>query len=89
MKLKFNIFLSISTCFSLSILQARIIPNIKTFRLHYANCKAYNADFDGDEMTAHFPQSEIGRAEAMEICKFSCYLLPLKPCLYLYLFVGT
>lgn len=33
-------------------------------RLHYANCKAYNADFDGDEMNAHFPQNELGRAEA-------------------------
>ena len=25
-------------------------------RLHYSNCKSYNADFDGDEMNAHFPQ---------------------------------
>lgn len=57
--------------------RARIIPNIKTFRLHYANCKAYNADFDGDEMTAHFPQSEIGRAEAMEISNsHNQYLVP-------------
>lgn len=39
----------------------------KTMRLHYANCKAYNADFDGDEMNAHFPQSELCRAEAYGI----------------------
>lgn len=28
-------------------------------RLHYAICKSYNADFDGDEMNAHFPQNEV------------------------------
>lgn len=43
---------------------ARILPGEKVLRLHYANCKAYNADFDGDEMNAHFPQSELSRAEA-------------------------
>uniref|UniRef100_A0AAQ4QXE3 DNA-directed RNA polymerase subunit n=1 Tax=Gasterosteus aculeatus aculeatus TaxID=481459 RepID=A0AAQ4QXE3_GASAC len=43
---------------------ARILPGEKVLRLHYANCKAYNADFDGDEMNAHFPQSELARAEA-------------------------
>ena len=42
----------------------RVLPKEKTLRLHYANCKAYNADFDGDEMNAHFPQTEEGRAEA-------------------------
>lgn len=44
--------------------QARVLPGLKTLRLHYSNCKAYNADFDGDEMNAHFPQSELCRAEA-------------------------
>lgn len=48
-------------------LQARVLGNEKTLRLHYANCKAYNADFDGDEMNAHFPQDEISRAEAYTI----------------------
>jgi DNA-directed RNA polymerase I subunit RPA1 len=28
-------------------------------RLHYSNCKSYNADFDGDEMNAHFPQERV------------------------------
>ncbi len=37
-------------------------------RLHYSNCKSYNADFDGDEMNIHLPQSERGRAEAFNIC---------------------
>ena len=36
-------------------------------RLHYANCKCYNADFDGDEMNAHFPQNELARSEAYNI----------------------
>jgi len=39
-------------------------PTQQTIRMHYANCNTYNADFDGDEMNGHFPQSDIGRAEA-------------------------
>jgi len=35
--------------------------------MHYANCKAYNADFDGDEMNAHFPQNEIARSECYQL----------------------
>jgi DNA-directed RNA polymerase I subunit RPA1 len=44
--------------------RARILPGQKTIRMHYANCNTYNADFDGDEMNVHFPQNELGRAEA-------------------------
>lgn len=47
---------------------ARILKGEKTLRLHYANCKAYNADFDGDEMNAHFPQNEVARSEAYNLC---------------------
>ena len=47
--------------------QVRVLPGEKTLRLHYANCKAYNADFDGDEMNAHFPQNELCRAESYVI----------------------
>jgi DNA-directed RNA polymerase beta' subunit len=47
--------------------RARVLHGLKTLRLHYSNCKAYNADFDGDEMNAHFPQSELSRAEAYNI----------------------
>lgn len=35
---------------------AKVLKNEKTLRIHYANCKSYNADFDGDEMNVHFPQ---------------------------------
>ncbi|KAG7282013.1 hypothetical protein CRUP_020118 [Coryphaenoides rupestris] len=53
------------------------IQSHRVLRLHYANCKAYNADFDGDEMNAHFPQSELGRAEAyMLISTDEQYLVP-------------
>uniref|UniRef100_A0A669B007 DNA-directed RNA polymerase subunit n=1 Tax=Oreochromis niloticus TaxID=8128 RepID=A0A669B007_ORENI len=56
---------------------ARILPGEKVLRLHYANCKAYNADFDGDEMNAHFPQSELGRAEAYTLVSTDQqYLVP-------------
>ena len=47
--------------------RAKILPGEKTLRLHYANCKAYNADFDGDEMNMHFPQNELARSEALQI----------------------
>jgi DNA-directed RNA polymerase subunit A' len=36
----------------------------KTFRLNPAVCPPYNADFDGDEMNLHVPQTEEAMAEA-------------------------
>ncbi|XP_058828813.1 DNA-directed RNA polymerase I subunit RPA1 isoform X2 [Topomyia yanbarensis] len=47
--------------------KAKILSGEKIFRLHYSNCKSYNADFDGDEMNAHFPQDELSRSEAYNI----------------------
>ena len=35
----------------------------QTLRLHYANCKTYNADFDGDKMNAHLPQGELAHSD--------------------------
>ncbi|CAL5970564.1 DNA-directed_RNA polymerase subunit [Hexamita inflata] len=36
----------------------KLIPgNSTTFRISYQDCLGYNADFDGDEMTIHVPQS--------------------------------
>ena len=43
---------------------ARVLP-YKTFRLHLCVCPPYNADFDGDEMNLHVPQSEEARTEAL------------------------
>ena len=33
------------------------------------DCNTYNADYDGDEMNCHFPQSYLGRSEAEYIAK--------------------
>ncbi|CAH0392195.1 unnamed protein product [Bemisia tabaci] len=57
--------------------KARILKGEKTLRLHYANCKAYNADFDGDEMNTHFAQNEVARSEAYSIVNSTKqYLVP-------------
>ncbi|KAH9399850.1 DNA-directed RNA polymerase I subunit RPA1 [Tyrophagus putrescentiae] len=58
--------------------KARVLPREKTLRLHYANCKCYNADFDGDEMNAHFPQSELARAEAYGVASVNYQFLVPK-----------
>ena len=49
---------------SLMAHSARVLPGSNTIRIHYGNCKAYNADFDGDELNVHALQSEQARAEA-------------------------
>ncbi|MBI5392203.1 DNA-directed RNA polymerase subunit A', partial [Candidatus Woesearchaeota archaeon] len=41
----------------------RVLPG-KSFRLNPSVCNPYNADFDGDEMNLHIPQTEEARAEA-------------------------
>ncbi len=41
----------------------RVMP-YKTFRMHPAAAAPYNADYDGDEMNIHVPQTEEARAEA-------------------------
>ena len=45
---------------------AWIMP-YRTLRLNTACVTPYNADFDGDEMNVHFPQSENARAEVENI----------------------
>lgn len=35
-----------------------------TLRFNECACTPYNADFDGDEMNIHVPQTEEARAEA-------------------------
>jgi DNA-directed RNA polymerase I subunit RPA1 len=57
--------------------KARVLKGQKTLRLHYSNCKSYNADFDGDEMNVHFPQNELGRAEVLTVASANFqYLVP-------------
>ncbi|KFM60620.1 DNA-directed RNA polymerase III subunit RPC1, partial [Stegodyphus mimosarum] len=44
--------------------KAKIVPT-RTFRFNECVCTPYNADFDGDEMNIHLPQTEEARAEAL------------------------
>ncbi|KAJ1365444.1 DNA-directed RNA polymerase [Parelaphostrongylus tenuis] len=43
--------------------RAKIMPG-RTFRFNECACTPYNADFDGDEMNLHVPQTHEARAEA-------------------------
>ena len=47
--------------------RVRVMP-YSTFRLNLSVTSPYNADFDGDEMNLHVPQSEETRAEIMNLC---------------------
>eukprot|EP01060_Flectonema_neradi_P006863 TRINITY_DN14720_c0_g1_i1.p1 TRINITY_DN14720_c0_g1~~TRINITY_DN14720_c0_g1_i1.p1 ORF type:complete len:1471 (+),score=275.26 TRINITY_DN14720_c0_g1_i1:63-4475(+) len=42
--------------------RARVLP-YRTLRFNECCCAPYNADFDGDEMNLHLPQTEEARAE--------------------------
>lgn len=44
--------------------KAKVLEN-RTFRFNECVCTPYNADFDGDEMNLHLPQTEEARAEAL------------------------
>lgn len=44
-----------------------VILKYKTFRFNECVCTPYNADFDGDEMNLHLPQTEEARTEALEL----------------------
>ncbi len=48
---------------SMMVHHIRVLP-FKTLRLNPAVCFPYNADFDGDEMNLHIPQTEEAMAEA-------------------------
>ena len=52
----------------LSILShfVRVRPH-RTFRLNECVCTPYNADFDGDEMNLHVPQTEEAKTEAVQL----------------------
>lgn len=46
--------------------RAKVMPG-RTFRFNECVCAPYNADFDGDEMNIHLPQTEEARAEAYQL----------------------
>ena len=43
--------------------RVKVLP-FRTFRMHLTVCPPYNADFDGDEMNLHIPQSKEAQTEA-------------------------
>ena len=46
----------------------KVMPSGSTFRLNLSVTSPYNADFDGDEMNLHVPQSLPSKAELLELC---------------------
>ncbi|EPY19880.1 DNA-directed RNA polymerase I largest subunit [Strigomonas culicis] len=57
--------------------RAKVLSGLKTLRFHYVNGKSYNADFDGDEMNVHVPQSLAAAAEVDVLMDAdSQYILP-------------
>ncbi|EPB66803.1 RNA polymerase Rpb1, domain 5 [Ancylostoma ceylanicum] len=57
--------------------RARVITGQRALRMNYAPCKAYNADFDGDEMNGHLVQSHIAQCEVAELANVgSNFLVP-------------
>jgi len=55
----------------------RVLPG-RTARVHPATCFPYNADFDGDEMNIHVPQTEEARAEAKTLLDVDQQLMSPK-----------
>ena len=53
------------TCFPIIPLFQAVIKPHRTFRFNECVCTPYNADFDGDEMNLHLPQTEEAKAEAL------------------------
>src|SRR3990167_1410342 len=55
----------------------RVLP-YKTFRLHPAVVFPYNADFDGDEVNIHSPQTEEARSEAETLLNIKYNIISTK-----------
>ncbi|KAI8873392.1 Rpo21 protein [Ramicandelaber brevisporus] len=57
--------------------RVRVMP-YSTFRLNLSVTKPYNADFDGDEMNLHVPQTESTRSEIRNICMVPLQIISPK-----------
>ena len=55
----------------------KVMPG-KSFRLNPSVCSPYNADFDGDEMNLHIPQTEEARAEAEILMQVQSHIITPK-----------
>lgn len=67
-------------CFSSASEFLRIYILILHHRFNECVCAPYNADFDGDEMNLHLPQTEEARAEALILMEVSTPLCALPVC---------
>jgi DNA-directed RNA polymerase II subunit RPB1 len=54
--------------------RVRVMPHL-TFRLNVNVCTSYNADFDGDEMNLHVPQSYETQVELLHLSRVSQLLV--------------
>jgi len=52
----------------------KVIPT-KTFRINPSVIRPYNADFDGDEMNVHVPQTEEARSEAKHLLNLERHIV--------------
>ncbi len=55
----------------------RVLPG-RSFRMNPNVCGPYNADFDGDEMNLHIPQTEEARAEAEMLMQIQSQIISPK-----------
>jgi DNA-directed RNA polymerase III subunit RPC1 len=60
---------------------ARVMPH-RTFRFNECICSPFNADFDGDEMNLHLPQTEEAKAEALILMGVSVFLFLINHSMY-------
>ena len=63
--------------------RVKVMP-YSTFRLNLSVTSPYNADFDGDEMNLHVPQSEETKAELSQLCAVPLQIVSPqsnKPCM--------
>ena len=57
--------------------KVKVMPG-RSFRLNPNVCTPYNADFDGDEMNLHIPQTEESRAEAEILMQVQSHIITPK-----------
>ena len=62
---------------SLMCHRIKVLPG-RSFRMNPSVCNPYNADFDGDEMNLHVPQTEEARAEAEVLMEVQTQLITPK-----------
>jgi DNA-directed RNA polymerase II subunit RPB1 len=65
--------------YSMMCHRAKIMP-FQTFRLNVCACSCYNADFDGDEMNMHLPQSIVTSVELHELAAVAKQIISVREC---------